>query len=153
MSTNFYIRKAGSEEEGLHVCLRTAGTLIFQAVYPSRRFTDLAGQTSWAYFYAEDFKEILPADVQAITSAEDWVYVLENLPEGVELYNDNEYPVTAIELANTITTSTPQPLAEYCEMFEKEIEESTLSEDFFHALNRDDLVDRKGWRLSYRSFS
>lgn len=152
MSTNFYIRKRGSEEEGLHICLRAGGYLMFQAVYPSRRFTDLAKKLSTVYYYVEDYKDILPEDVQAIASVDDWIYVLENLPENAEVYNDNEYPVTACELVNIIKTSQPEPLEEYCELNEKQNEKSAWSEDFIHRLYEDDFIDRKGWQFAYRMF-
>lgn len=153
ISTDFYIRKKGSDDEGLHVCKRVFKNWLFQGVYPSKRFTDLAGKDSNVYFYAEDHKDILPEGVKAITSVSDWIYVLENLPDGVELYDDNGSGETPAELVQAIKETSPETLERFYERSENEQVMTRMSEELLHSLRRDDFIDREGWRFSYRSFS
>lgn len=159
MSTNFFIRHKGSHDEGLHVAKRTGTSQwSFQGLYPSKRFIATMGKDPEVYQYVEDFKDILPKEIHAITSIADWIYVLENLPDNAEFYSENKDSEDAQEIINDWKNSTPQPIDRYCDRLGKEMEQISgsgsdlIPQELLYSLMEDEFVDSRGWVFSYRSF-
>lgn len=159
MSTNFFIRHKGSHDEGLHVAKRTGTSRwSFQGLYPSKRFITTMGKDPEVYQCVEDFKDILPKGIHAITSASDWIYVLENLSDNAEFYSENKDSEDTQEIISDWKNSTPQPIDAYCDRLEKEMEQiagsssAPISQELLYSLREDEFVDSRGWVFSYRSF-
>lgn len=159
MSTNFFIRRKGLHDEGLHVAKRTGPSRwTFQGLYPSERFITTMGKDPEVYQCVEDFKDILPKGIHAITSVSDWIYVLENLPDNAEFYSENKDHENTQEIINDWKNSTPQPIDSYCDRLEKEMGKMTgsgsalIPQELLYSLIEDEFVDSRGWVFSYRSF-
>ena len=159
MSTNFFIRRKGLHDEGLHVAKRTGPSRwTFQGLYPSKRFIATMGKDPGVYQCVEDFKDILPKKIHAITSVSDWIYVLENLPDNAEFYSENKDHENTQEIINDWKNSTPQPIDSYCDRLEKEMKQiagsgnAPIPQELLYSLREDEFVDSRGWIFSYRSF-
>jgi len=159
MSTNFFIRRKGLHDEGLHVAKRTGPSRwTFQGLYPSKRFIATMGKDPGVYQCVEDFKNILPKGIHAITSVADWIYVLENLPDNAEFYSENKDHENTQEIINDWKNSTPQPIDSYCDRLEKEMKQiagsgnAPIPQELLYSLREDEFVDSRGWIFSYRSF-
>lgn len=159
MSTNFFIRHKGSHDEGLHVAKRTGPSRwSFQGIYPSKRFIATMGKDPDVYQYVEDFKDILPKEIHAVTSVSDWIYVLENLSDNAEFYSENKDSEDTQEIISDWKNSTPEPIDRYCERLEKEVEQMSdsgsafIPKELLYSLREDEFVDSRGWVFSYRSF-
>lgn len=126
---------------------------MFQGVYPSKKYTDLAGKDSNVYCYADEHESILPEGVKAVTSVDDWIYILENLPDDVELYDDNCSGETSVELAQKMRNAEPESLESFCERTEKERDRHFAMLGVFQSIQSDNFIDRKGYQFSYRTFS
>lgn len=151
MGTSFYLQRGSDEENRLHVCRRSGASWKFQGVYPSSDFVVRMGRNTGVYYFADEFRDFLPEEVVAITSVADWLYVLENLPEGVVLVDDNESGESAKELVEEIMSLSPEPLDEVL------AREYVFQDEGLRAISRslaqDDFVDSRGWRFTYRKFS
>lgn len=159
MSTNFFIRHKDSRDEGLHVAKRTGPSRwSFQGLYPSKRFITTMGKDPEVYQFVEDFKDILPKEIHAITSIADWIYVLDNLPDNAEFYSENKDSEDTQEIISDWKNSTPQPIDSYCDRLEKEMEQiagsgsDLIPQELLYSLMEDEFVDSRGWVFSYRSF-
>lgn len=152
MGTSFYLKKKEDNDgKQLHVCRRSGKSWKFQGVYPSADFVARMGKDTNVYFYADEFRDFLPPDLEAITSVEDWMYVLTNLPEGVELTDNNFSGETAEELVALIRDTIPESLSDVLSRSPRSQDE--VLEKISQSMAQDEFVDRYGWRFTYRSFS
>lgn len=152
MGTSFYLKKKEDNDgRQLHVCRRSGKSWKFQGVHPSADFVARMGKDTSVYFYADEFKDFLPPDVKAITSVEDWVHVLTNLPEGVELTDNNFSGETAEELVALIHDTTPESLSDVSSRSSHS--QDGVLEKISQSMAQDEFVDRHGWRFTFRSFS
>lgn len=103
------------------------------------------------YYYADKFEDLLPSGVKGITSIDDWVYVLSNLPEGVVLVDDNCSGETASELVDAIRSATPRPIGEAISRMG--FEEDPTLRSVSQSMLQDEFVDRHGWLFTFRMFS
>lgn len=151
MGTSFYIQKKGdSDGQRLHVCRRSGRSWKFQGVYPSADFVRQMGKDTNVYYFADEYENLLPEGIKAITAVDDWLYVLRNLPNGVELVDDNCSGETAIELADLIEDVCPVPLDEVLDR--EYVSDDPVFRAIDQSMRQDDFVDRYGWRFTYRIF-
>lgn len=152
MGTSFYIQKKGdSDGQGLHVCRRSGRSWRFQGVYPSVEFVRRMGKDTSVYYFADEYTDLLPEGIKAITTVDDWLFVLRNLPDGVELVDDNCSGETASELANLIEDARPVLLEEV--LNREHMSDDPVFRDIDQSMKEDDFVDRYGWQFTFRMFS
>lgn len=151
MGTNFYLQHREDETRQLHIAKRNGTRWTFQAVFPARVFAQHGRKDVSVYYFVEDFTDMLPKKVCAITSLRDWIDVLENLPENATVTDDNCSGETADELLEQLRDVQPRDLRAYIREFN--YTDDPAMQSVLQSIARDEFVDAGGNLMSYRQFT